>query len=135
MLDFTAAEAKRDLYLVAARKKTAGVILLGFHIVFFDADTELNLFDRDDLLILPRFLFPLGLLEAVLAVIHNLADGRICLRRDLNQVKTFVVSNLLRVTGRLDAELGTVGIDQANLGISDLFVELKFLCADGKTPP
>jgi len=111
------------------------VILLGFQIVLFDPDAELNFLDGDDFLILTGFLFPLGLLETELTVVHNLADGGNCLRRNLHKIKAAVVSNLLCVTCGLNPQLRSVGINESYLCIANFFVQLKFFCADGKTPP
>ena len=135
MLNLAATEAKRNLHFVSATEKAAGVILLRLQIVLFNPNTQLNLFDGNDLLILTGFLFPFGLFKAILAVVHDLTNGRIGLGRDLDQIQSAIVRDLLRVAGGMDPQLRTVGINETNLWVSNFFVQLKFLCADGKTPP
>lgn len=135
MLNLTAAETQGNLYLISATEETARVVLLGLKIVLLNANTELNFLDGNDLLILPCVLFPFCLLKAVLAVIHNLTDGGICLGRNLYKIQSLVIRDLLCIAGGLNPQLCAVGINQANLSVSDLFVELKLFCADGKTPP
>ena len=132
MLNFTAAETERDLNLVAAGQKPLCMILLGFHVMLLDADAELHFLDGYDALILAGFLFTLCLLEAELAVVHDLTHGGNRLGRDLNQIKTLFISDLLCVTSGLNTQLRTVGIDYSNLFISDLVVDLKFLVVADK---
>lgn len=135
MLNLASTKTKRNLHLISAAKEATGMILLGFHIMLFDTDTELNFFDGNDLLILTGFLLAFCLFKAILAVIHDLAHGWIGLGGDLYKIKPFFIGDLLSVASRLNSQLGPVGINKSNLSISNFFVELKFLCADGKTPP
>ena len=83
------------------------------------------------MLVFPRFLFPLRLLETVLAVIHDTADRRRGRRRDLDQVEFLFVGEPLRFTRRHHTELFPVGPNQADLAVPDLFVDLQFLSCDG----
>ena len=50
-------------------------------------------FDLHDPLVLLGFLFPLGLLETVLAVVHELADGGDGVGGDLHQVQVGVAGH------------------------------------------
>ena len=43
----------------------------------------------DHTLILLRFLLPLGLLKTIFAVVHDLTDGRLCLRSYLTRSRFF----------------------------------------------
>jgi hypothetical protein len=55
--------------------------------VVVDVGPELDLLDLDDLLLLASFVLLLLLLEPELAVVQDLADGGIGVRRDLHQVE------------------------------------------------
>ena len=91
------AEHDRDLDLVLALAGSADVALLGVVVVLRDLRAELDLADRDLLLVLARRLLLLGLLVLVLRVVEHAADGRARLGRDLDEVEIA----LLRVAQRL----------------------------------
>ena len=87
------------------------------------------------LLIFLCFLFPFGLLETELAVIHKLAHGGIGIGGDLYQVKLSLLGDCQSFLGGLDTELLAVVAYKAYLGVADLFVDLMTLSANYKTPP
>ena len=91
--------------------------------VLADLRSELDLLDADLRLVLPRELGLLLLLVAVLPVIHHPCDGRIRLRRHLDQVEALVVGVLHRLTRGLNAELRAVLVDQPHLRGADVFVD------------
>jgi hypothetical protein len=75
---------------------------------------ELDLFDLGGVLMLFGFLFPLGLFEAELAVIHDPAHRRRGRRRDLHQVQAERARLGERLAEREDAKLVTVRSDDAD---------------------
>jgi hypothetical protein len=64
-------------------------------------------------LLLPRFLGPDGLLILELPVVHDLADRRICERRDLDEVEPVPLGLKERLLPRNDPDLGTIRTDQS----------------------
>ena len=70
----SASETHRDLEAVALVEELLAVFQLGVEVVRVDAGGHAYLLDLDNALILLGFLLLLGLLEAELAVVHNLAD-------------------------------------------------------------
>ena len=92
-----AAEHDRDLDLVLVAQEALDVALLGVVVVLRDLGAELDLADRDLLLVLARLLLLLGLLVLVLRVVEHAADGRLGLGRHLDEVEVA----LLRVAQRV----------------------------------
>jgi hypothetical protein len=84
---FTTAEAQGDLHLVAFFEEAGHG--LGLHLVVVDVDVraELDLLELDHLLPLARLVLLLLLLELELAIVQDLADGRIGVRNDFHQVQ------------------------------------------------
>lgn len=66
------------------------------------------------------------LLVAVLAVVDDLADGRIGIRRDLDQVEVVLAGAL---QGRVDVDdrVVAVGLNDANFVLSDFLVNANFI--------
>ena len=85
--DLAAAEHDRDLDLVLVAQEALDVALLRLVVVLRDLRPELDLADRDLLLVLARLLELLGLLVLVLRVVQHAADGRARLGRDLDEVE------------------------------------------------
>ena len=131
----SAAEADRDLDAVAVAEELLGIFQLGVEIVLADAGRHPNLLHLNDVLILARFLLALGLLEAILAVVHDLAHGRVGARGDLHEIEILLLSDLQRFLGRHDAELRTVLADDADLLIADVVIDLVVYGCDRNTPP
>ena len=77
--------------------------------MIIDLGTELLLLDHSLLLVLPSFASLLGLLVLELSVVHDLADWRLCVRRNLNQVEVSVVRQLSCIFNAHDAYLFPVG--------------------------
>ena len=82
-----AAEAQRDLDLVAFLEEALDGAHLHVVVVIVDARAHLDLFDLDDLLLLARLGGLLLLLVFVFAVVEDLGDRRIGVGRDLDQVE------------------------------------------------
>jgi hypothetical protein len=115
-------EAEAGLHLIAVGEKADGLVLLGLVVVLVDGDRELDFLDGDDLLLLAGGAFALVLLVEELSVVLNLADGRIRIGRDLDEVKRTLTSNFERVERRHDTELFAVFVNDANLASTDAVV-------------
>ena len=96
-----------------------------------DGGRKANLLDLDHLLVLFLFFFTLRLLEAVFAVIHDLAHGRHRLRRDLNQIKVGLLGHAQRHIERHNALLVAFFIDQSDFPVPDFLVDQEFLAGYG----
>jgi hypothetical protein len=130
-----AAETHGDLDTVSVREKLQGIFELGIEVADVNAGRHTHFLDLDDMLILAGLLLTLALLETELAVVHELANRRIDLRRDLHKIETVFVGNLERLRGGHDAELLTRSADQANLAVANFFVELMCIAANTEAPP
>ena len=108
MRHLAAAEADRDLDTVAVGNEFLGVFQLGIEIAHVDTGGHTHFLDLDDVLVLSGFLFPLALLELVLAVVHQLAHGGHCLRRNFYQIKTGLVRDGQSLSNRNDAAVFSV---------------------------
>ena len=128
--DLAATEANRNLDLVAVLQEAASVLYLGVQVADVDIRRQANLFDLHDTLILSRFLLALCLLEAEFTVIHDLADRRLSLRRDFDQIHALFYGDILCLLNRQNAELFAVVTDQTNFLVADLFIDLMFHAAD-----
>ena len=105
MRHLAAAEADRDLDTVAVGNEFLGVFELGVKIAHVDTGGHAHFLDLDDMLVLSGFLLTLALLEFVLAVVHQLAHGGRCLRRDLHQIKALLLCGTQRLLAGHDAQL------------------------------
>ena len=106
--DLAPAEHDRDLDLVLVAQEALDVALLGLVVVLRDLRPELDLADRDLLLVLARLLLLLGLLVLVLRVVEDAADGRARLGRDLDEVEVALLRVAQRLVGLHDADLVAV---------------------------
>ena len=84
---------------------------------------KFDLFDVDGLLLLLGFLLPFLLFIAVLAKIHDAADRRFCLWRNLDEVEMLFLGHAQRFARRHDAELLTRSARHADFADVDLFVD------------
>ena len=78
MSHLSASEADRNLDTVAVSKEFECRLELGLKVVLADARGHADLLDVHDTLVLLGFLFTLCLFKAEFAVVHDLADGRLC---------------------------------------------------------
>src|SRR5256714_452394 len=99
------AEEDRGLTLVALSEPLARVLHLEVVVVLVGAWSELDLLDDDDHLLLLRLARLLLLLVGELAEVDDAADGRVCRRRDLDQVKPLAARELHGLARVHDAEL------------------------------
>ena len=103
-----------------------GVFDLGIEVVGVDARGHANLLDLDDVLVLLGFFFLLQLLEAELAVVHDLADRGRGVRRDLDQIEILFFGQRQGCGRRHDTKLIAISSDHAELLVPDLLVDLMF---------
>jgi hypothetical protein len=100
--------------------------------VVVDHRPELDLLDLDDLLLLAGFGLFLLLLEAVLAIIQDLADRRHGVGGDLDQIEPGLRGLGQRVCDRDGSEVGTVLVDQVNLANANIFIDALAVLLDGR---
>ena len=128
----TAAEAQRDLHLVAFFEEA--LHRAHFHVVVMVVDhrPELDLLDLDDLLLFAGFGRLLLRLVLVLAVVQQLADRRGGIRGNLDQVKSGFLG-----FGQGNLDVGgsmvvTGLVDQLDFSDSDLLVDTRTVFLDGR---
>ena len=97
--------------------------LLRVVVVLRDLRAELDLADRDLLLVLARRLLLLGLLVLVLRVVQDAGDGRPCVGRHLDEVEVALLRVAQRFVGAHDTDLTAVLTDDADLGHTDALVD------------
>src|SRR5215471_18317342 len=120
-----APEHDRDLHLRALVEESLDVALLGVVVVDADLRPELDLLDLDLALVLAGLLRLLFLLVLVLAVVHDLGDGRVGLGGDLDEIEVLAVGVLARLVRGLDSKLGTVVVDQPDARDADRIVDAR----------
>lgn len=70
------------------------MINLGVEVVYVDKACKLYLFDLNDLLLFTSFLFLLVTVKTELAVVHDLAHGRLSLSGHKHQIESSVVCSV-----------------------------------------
>jgi hypothetical protein len=133
--DFASAEPHGDLQPVSVTEELLTVFQLHVEIVLPDAGRHPYLFYLYNVLVAASLFIALRLFESVLAVVHNLADGRIAARRDFYEVELALHGDLHRVGGRHNAELLAVLPNKADLFVTDFIVDLIGRIVDVRTPP
>jgi hypothetical protein len=103
-------EPYRDLYLVSLVQKPDRLLQLRVVVVFLYFGPEPYLLNYYNLLCLPGFLDSLGLFETVLTEIEYLAYGRLCSRRDLDEIEIPRFRNLPGLLNIDYPELRPVGV-------------------------
>src|SRR3546814_18059382 len=114
--DWSSDVCSSDLLVKKARDRAE----LGLVIAIFRRWTEFDFLDLDLLLLFLRSVRGLVLLIKVLAVIHDLADRRLRVWRNLNQIAPFFFSLGLGITRQHDPELLTIVRDYADPRRGDL---------------
>ena len=95
------------------------MLQLNPEVVGINVRAELDFFDLGGVLVLLGFLLPLGLLVAEFAVIHEPADRRRGVGRDLHQVHAVGARHGERVAEREDAKLFAVRPDDPDFAGTD----------------
>ena len=93
-----------------------------------DLRPVLHLLDPDVGGLAPALLGPLGLVELELAVVHDPADRRVGHRGHLDEVEVELPGDRQGLGQRLDAELLTVGVDEADFTGTDAVVDPVLCC-------
>ena len=122
----TATEHNGHLDLGSLLEEANYVTLLGLIIVIIDLRAELLFLNHGLLLVLTGFASLLSLLVLELAVVHDLAHGRLGIRCYLNQVKVSFVRKLACIIGTDNANLLTGRTDETNFRNADAFVDSSF---------
>jgi len=68
------------------------------------------------------------LLVLVLAEVHDLADRRVGVGRNLYEIETLLSGDPERLRERFDSQLGAVAPDQADLTSADAVVDAGVVC-------
>ena len=97
----------------SCRKRQAFLVLKS-EIVFFGCQLEADFLDFRDLLVLLGFSFFLGLLEHVLAVVHDLADRIVGLGEDQDQIQILVFRSFSGFGDRYDPDHAAVTFNQTH---------------------
>jgi hypothetical protein len=132
--ELAAAEAHRDLELVALVEEFRGGADLRVDVVVVDLRRDPNLLPRHGLLLL---LGVLGLLLQVVAVLPEVAHARhrrLDVWRDLDEVVALFLRLRESARGRDDPELLAVGTEKANGRNTDRFVDPQFGRGYRETP-
>ena len=120
---FASAETDGNLHPVAIGQELLCVFQLGVEIPNVNARRHTDLLDLHHMLVLSCFLLPLALLELILAVVHQFADRGGRLGGNLHQIQALFISDVQRLRRGNDAQLLAGFADQADLRITDLFIE------------
>ena len=127
-----AAEAERDLDLVAFLEEALHRPHLHLIVVVVDHRPELDLLDLDDLLLLAGLGLLFLLLEPVFPVVQDLADRRHGVGRNLDQIETGLRGLAQCVCDGDGSEVGTVLVDQVNLANANVFIDALAVLLDGR---
>lgn len=132
---FSAAETDGHLDSVAVFEELDSALEFDIEVIGTDAWRHSDFLDLDNFLVLLSLLLALGLFEAELAVVHDAANRGLCLGCDLYQIEVSLGSDLEGALDGDDAQLRTVGVNQAYFLVVDLFIDLMLLSANAETPP
>ena len=120
---FTSAKPQRYLDLVPGFEEPHHIAHLHIIVVGIRVGTELDLFDFDDLLLLPGLALALLLLIFELSEVHDFANGRGGVRRDFYQIQPGINRHFNGTFWRDDADVFSFSADEANFWRSDVFVD------------
>jgi hypothetical protein len=76
------------------------------------------------------FLLLFGLLVFIATIIHDFTDRRICIRRDLHQIKTEIASNGESLVGRYNTYLISIRVDDPDFFCSNILVDIGSVCSN-----
>ena len=117
---FTSAEFEGDFHLHILAEKINCVLDFDAEIVRIDLGAELDLFDFRRVLVLLGFFVAFGLFVAELAEIHQAANGRVGIRRDLDQVHPIGSRHVQGVPETQHPQLLAIHPDDTDLPGTDL---------------
>ena len=109
------------------------IIELSVKVMGIDVERKTNLFDFNGMLILSGFFFSFCLLKAIFSVVHDLADRRIALGSNLDEIEIFLLCDRECLFRGHDTELLTVRANNSQFLVADFFVDLNVVIflADG----
>ncbi len=111
------------LHFMSFVQKLSGSIDLDISIMIVNFRTQANLFERDNMLLfLAEFCFSL-LLVQVFAIVHNPADRRLGIRRNLDKIQTQIMSFKLGILDIDQPHLVVVFIDQPDRAGSNPLID------------
>src|SRR5215204_7804771 len=116
-----------DLDLVPVLQEPLDLASLRVEVALRDLRPVLHLLDGDVACLAPGFLGLLRSLVLVLAVVHDPADRRVGLRRDLDQVEVCLTGDRQGLRQRFDADLLAIRTDQPHLTGADAVVDPGFV--------
>src|SRR5207253_5297377 len=87
-----------------------------------DAGAHLDFLELDDLLVLARLGGLLLLLELVLSEIQDLADGRVCIGRNIHEIEAYVLRARQRIEFCNNPDVLTSLVDKLDFAGPDLVV-------------
>lgn len=117
---FTTAENNGNLYFVFVFEETDRLTNFGSDIVLAGLWPKSNFFCFGLVGALPRLL---TFFVLVLAEIHDSADGRLFVGRNLNEIQTSVASAIESLVGRNNTVLSAIGTDYTNRRDADLIID------------
>ena len=122
MRHLAAAEAQRQLDLVAFLEEAPHRLHLDLVVMGVDVRAHLDLLDLDDLLVLARLgrLLLVGVFQ--LAEVEDLGDRRIGVRGNLDEIETGFFSEQQCLVDGDVAAVPAVGVDQLDAGNTDVAV-------------
>ena len=123
----TTTEHDRELDLVALAQEPLDVLHLGRVVVAVDLGPELHLLDDDVRGLLARLLAPLLLLVLPAPVVHDPADRRVGVGRDLDEIQLLLAGDCQRLRQRPHPELFAVCGDQQHFSCADAVVDPCFV--------
>lgn len=120
---FPASEHDGDLDLVSLTEEPLDLTGLGLEIAARNLRAVLHLFDGYLTGLFPGFFGSLSRLVLVLAVIHDAADGRMCLIGDLDQVEFEFTGEVESFGKGLDTKLIAIGGNHPDFASTDLLID------------
>ena len=120
---FTTTEPQGHLHFVAIFKEPFHIAHLHILVVNIDVRSQFDLFDLDDLLLLPRLVLLFLFLVLVFTVVEDLCDGRVGVGRNFYEIKPRFISFAEGGVAVHDPDVVPIGADQAYRGVVDLLVD------------
>ena len=128
---FTPTVTQGYFHLVAAFQKLPEFSDLGLVVAFLGTRTELDFLDLNLLLLFLSSLLLLVGFEFIFAVIHDSANGRLCIRRHFDQIKSRLLRHGKGFGCFYYTDLVSFGINDPYLGVSNILIStVLFFCSD-----
>lgn len=121
--DFPSTEHHSDLDLVAFTEEPLDSLNLDIEVMSVRFWAELDLFDLDRLLLLLGLVRPLLLIVLELAIVHDLADRRICVGRNLYQIEAGIICHDHRTFRCHNTDILAVSANKPDFRCPDPFVD------------